>query len=98
MAWCCIGPDYTFYFSYQSLINDSFLHGFLNGSAMAVRTSGGFLALTGIAIAVFVLVALITAMVVSMEKQWARIAVRIAGSWIAAIGLLMLGWTYRMVS
>jgi hypothetical protein len=23
------------------------------------------------------------------------VAVRVAGSWIAAIGLLMLGWTFR---
>jgi hypothetical protein len=32
-----------------------------------------------------------SALVVS-EKPWARIAVRVAGSWIAAIGLLMFGW------
>jgi len=75
-----------------------FLHGFLNGSAMAARASGGFLALFGISLAVFVLVALIAALVVSLRKQWTRIAVRVAGSWITAIGLLMLGWTYRGMS
>lgn len=72
-----------------------FLHGFLNGSAMAVRDSGGLLALYGICVAVFVIVALLTALVVSLEKYWARIVVRVAGSWITAIGLLMLGWTYK---
>jgi len=72
-----------------------FLHGFFNGTAMAARAGGGFLALFGISVAVFVLVALISALVVSMRKQWARITVRVAGSWITAIGLLMLGWTYR---
>lgn len=72
-----------------------FLHGFLNGSAMAVRDSGGLLALYGICVAVFVLVALLTALVVSFEKYWAKIVVRVAGSWITAIGLLMLGWTYK---
>lgn len=72
-----------------------FLHGFLNGTAMAARTGGGFLALFGISLAVFVLVTLVSALVVSLRKYWARITVRVAGSWITAIGLLMLGWTYR---
>jgi hydrogenase/urease accessory protein HupE len=70
------------------------LHGFLNGTAMA-QVGGGFLALFGICVAVFVLTALFSALVVSLKAQWTRIAVRVAGSWIAAIGLLMLGWTYR---
>jgi hydrogenase/urease accessory protein HupE len=64
-----------------------FLHGFLNGSAMS-QAGGGFLALFGVSLAAFVLVAL----------QWARIVVRVAGSWITAIGLLMLGWAYRGMS
>jgi hydrogenase/urease accessory protein HupE len=72
-----------------------FLHGFLNGSAMTARAGGGFLALFGISVAVFLMVALISALVVSLRKQWARITVRVAGSWITAIGLLMLGWTYK---
>jgi hydrogenase/urease accessory protein HupE len=72
-----------------------FLHGFLNGTAMAGRASGGFLALFGISLAVFVLVTLVSALVVSLRNYWARITVRVAGSWITAIGLLMLGWTYR---
>jgi hydrogenase/urease accessory protein HupE len=70
------------------------LHGFLNGTAVS-QAGGGFLALFGISIAVFVLTALFSALVVSLQAQWSRIAVRVAGSWIAAIGLLMLGWTYR---
>lgn len=72
------------------------LHGFMNGSAMA-RAEGGFLALLGISLAVFVLVALFAALVVSLRAYWARIAVRVAGSWITAIGLLMIGWAYRGV-
>lgn len=72
------------------------LHGFLNGTAMA-QAGGGFLALFGICLAVFVLTALFAALVVSLRAQWARITVRVAGSWIAAIGILMLGWTYRGV-
>lgn len=71
-----------------------FLHGFLNGTAMS-QAGGGFLALFGVSVAVFLLVALIAALVVSLRKQWTRIAVRVAGSWITAVGLLMLGWMYR---
>jgi hypothetical protein len=44
---------------------------------------------------VFVLVALTAALVVQLRAHWARIAVRVAGSWIAASGLLMLGWAVR---
>ena len=48
--------------------------------------------LLGLVFAIFVLVALAAAFVVRLHAQWARIAVRVAGSWIAASGLLMLGW------
>ena len=71
-----------------------FLHGYLNGTAMA-QSGNGFLALFGISVSVFVLATLFSALVVSLKKYWARIAVRVAGSWITAIGLLMFGWTYR---
>ena len=69
-------------------------HGFLNGMGMGplgVTT----LALLGLAFAVFVLVALSAAFVVQLRAHWARIAVRVAGSWVAACGLLMLGWAVR---
>jgi hydrogenase/urease accessory protein HupE len=71
------------------------LHGFLNGTAMR-QVGGGVLALVGIAAAVFAVVALVAASVVSLRAAWARVAVRVAGSWITAIGLLMLGWTFRV--
>ena len=32
------------------------------------------------------------AAVVSLQAGWARIAVRVAGSWVAAVGILMFGW------
>jgi hydrogenase/urease accessory protein HupE len=66
------------------------LHGWLNGAAMA-ETWG----LVGIASAIFVMVALAAALIVSARAAWARVAVRVAGSWVAAIGLLMLGWNLR---
>jgi hypothetical protein len=33
--------------------------------------------------------------VVWLRADWSRIAVRVAGSWIAASGLLLLGWAAR---
>jgi hydrogenase/urease accessory protein HupE len=70
------------------------LHGWLNGVGVA-EAGRETLALAGIAGAVFGLVALAGACVVSLERSWARVAVRAAGSWVAAIGLLMLGWWLR---
>ena len=69
------------------------VHGFLNGAAM--REGAGTLGLLGIMTMLFVLVTLASALVVSLKKPWTRIAVRVAGSWIAAIGLLMFGWAIR---
>jgi hypothetical protein len=36
-----------------------------------------------------------TAFVISLRRPWTRIAVRVAGSWIFACGLLMLGWMLK---
>jgi hydrogenase/urease accessory protein HupE len=69
-------------------------HGFLNGLAL-VGSGPGALGLIGIAAVAFVVVALAAALVVSLKAPAARIAVRVAGSWIAAIGLLLLGWAFR---
>jgi len=33
--------------------------------------------------------------VTTLRAGWTRIAVRVAGSWIAAAGLLMIGWLAR---
>ena len=70
------------------------LHGSLNGAGIA-ESQRELLGLVGIASVVFVLVALASAFVVSLRAAWTRIAVRVAGSWVAAIGLLMLGWSLR---
>ncbi|MCA3218619.1 MAG: HupE/UreJ family protein [Burkholderiales bacterium] len=70
------------------------VHGWLNGAAIALagRDATG---LAGIAATIFVVTALASALVVSLRAPWTRIAVRVAGSWIAATGLLMLGWSLR---
>jgi urease accessory protein len=70
------------------------LHGWQNGAAIAVAGREA-LGLVGIVATVFVLVALGAGLVVSLRAAWARIAVRAAGSWMAAVGLLMVGWGMR---
>lgn len=70
------------------------VHGYLNGTGMGVSVPA-IVAIVGIAFAVFVLVVLVAALVVRLRTYWARIAVRVGGSWIAASGLLMLGWSLR---
>ena len=69
-------------------------HGWLNGAGIAAagREASG---LFGIAGTIFVVVALASALVVSLQRPWTRIAVRVAGSWLAAVGLLVLGWGLR---
>jgi hydrogenase/urease accessory protein HupE len=69
-------------------------HGFLAGSALSTAPSGGLELLGGL-VALLVVVTLVTGVVVSIRVFWARIAVRVLGSWIAATGLLMLGWALR---
>jgi hydrogenase/urease accessory protein HupE len=70
------------------------VHGYLNGTGMGLS---GFsvVAVLGLTSGVFILIALAAAFVVQLQAHWARIAVRVAGSWIAASGLLMLGWSFR---
>jgi hypothetical protein len=70
------------------------LNGYLNGSAMA-GAKLGLAGLAGIVSALFVAVALAAALTVAQRAPWARIAIRVAGSWVASAGLLMLGWSLR---
>ncbi len=69
-------------------------HGYWNGTGMGASVSAA-MSLLGLVFAVFVLAALAAAFVVCLRTQWTRIAVRVAGSWIAASGLLLLGWAAR---
>jgi urease accessory protein len=70
------------------------VHGGLNGAGLAAANREA-LALIGIGATVFVAVALLAAWVVSLRAPWQRVAIRVAGSWIAAAGLLLLGWSLR---
>ncbi len=70
------------------------VHGLENGAAISAGRTGA-LGLAGIVAAIFVVTALAAALVVSLRAPWARVAVRVAGSWIVAIGLLLVGWSLR---
>lgn len=70
------------------------LNGGTNGSELAMTRADPTTAV-GIAGALFVVVSLAAGHVGTLRTSWARIAVRVAGSWIAAIGLLILGWSVR---
>ena len=70
------------------------LHGWLNGAGLA-ESQREVIGLVGMTNVTFVIAALVSAAVVPLRSGWPRLVVRVAGSWVAAIGLLMLGWSLR---
>ena len=72
------------------------LHGILNGSELPKTNASGQIFAAGVAAALFVVVSLLAGQAASVRALWTRVAVRVAGSWIVAIGLLMLGWAMRV--
>jgi hydrogenase/urease accessory protein HupE len=71
-------------------------HGLMNGAALS-QANAGMLNVLGIVTTVFVLLLLVAAAVVSLRPAWTRVAVRVAGSWVVAVGILMFGWLHRGV-
>ena len=69
-------------------------HGYLNGAGLGLNFTAAAV-LLGLTFSVFVLIALAASFVVPLQVSWARIAVRVAGSWIFASGLLLMGWALR---
>lgn len=68
--------------------------GLANGYAMA-QAGAGVRGVAGIVAAVFVATTLGAASAAAWQSGWLRIAWRVAGSWVAATGLLLLGWSLR---
>jgi hydrogenase/urease accessory protein HupE len=68
--------------------------GFVNGAAMAEAGSGMF-AVTGAASSALIVSVFGAALAVKLSSGWTRIVLRVAGSWLAALGLLTLGWALR---
>lgn len=73
------------------------IHGYFNGSALGPDTIRATASqLLGITVSCL-LVALYPSTLLDLCKQsWARIVARVVGSWIAATGLLLLGWSLRV--
>jgi hydrogenase/urease accessory protein HupE len=72
------------------------LHGLLNGFALhPAGLSSALFQLAGISIAAFFSVLYIISLLDLWNRAWIRIVARVLGSWIAASGLLLLGWSLR---
>ena len=69
-------------------------HGYENGAGLGTALEAAP-ALAGLGFGVFALCAIASALAVSLRAAWARVALRVLGSWSAAIGLFALGWTLR---
>jgi hydrogenase/urease accessory protein HupE len=72
------------------------LHGLLNGSELPKTLSSSQISTAGVGTALFITVSLLAGQAASVQLPWAHVAIRVAGSWIVAIGLLMLGWALRV--
>jgi urease accessory protein len=70
------------------------LKGFINGSGMNAA-GAGIAPLIGITATVFVVTTLAAVAPIAFTWAPAKIALRVLGSWTAATGLLLLGWSLR---
>lgn len=68
--------------------------GYLNGGAVAAAGLG-LLAVIGAASSALLVATLSAAFAASLRAGWPRVVLRVAGSWIAALALLALGWTLK---
>jgi hypothetical protein len=70
-----------------------FFDGAMNAAAEGpVRSTAGVF---GDCTAVFVLIALPASLIVPLRLLWLRVVIRVVGSWLAALGLLLVGWVIR---
>lgn len=73
------------------------LHGLLSGSTLATLDAG-VASLFGIVLAALLLVLLASAALVPLKAFWTQVAIRVVGSWVVAVGMLMLGWLAQSVA
>lgn len=66
------------------------VHGYENTAGLSSSVSAHLFVL-GVTASGFVLVAVVAALAVALKHPWQQIAVRVVGSWIAAIGILLIG-------
>lgn len=73
------------------------IHGLLNGAGMqAPGYRAGALQLLGISCAVAFVSFYPTVLLELVRRTWARLVARVIASWLAATGLLLLGWAFRV--
>ena len=73
------------------------LQGLQNGSTLA-SIGADLTALFGIVMTSLVIALLIAAAVVLLRAPWARILIRVAGSWLVAVGVMMLAWLFAGIT
>jgi urease accessory protein len=73
------------------------LHGLVNGATMAPGDLGN-LAIVGVVSAIFILTTILSSQITALPAGWPQVTVRVAGSWIAATGMLMFGWLVQSMS
>jgi hypothetical protein len=64
----------------------------LSGVALSLPHLGS---LAGMAASVIVVFAVAASLTLALSRAWMVIAVRVSGSWLAASGLLLVGWLWR---
>jgi urease accessory protein len=64
-------------------------HGFTNGTAIT-ETMVPLTFIAGVGLAGFLVMSIIAGLVLSLNRNWEHIAVRVLGSWIAAIGIIYI--------
>ena len=65
--------------------------GYSDGSTLT-KVGGGVPVLFGIVATVFTVFAVMAALLLPQRSRLVRLAMRVSGSWVAAAGLLLLGW------
>lgn len=93
----CASPKVSLWAMLPTVALIGAIHGWLNGEAVAA-TGTSLLAGLGIVIAAAIVGLLLSAASLSLTAAWQRIALRVVGSWIAAIGLLAIAWQFRSVA
>ncbi len=72
--------------------------GLVRGAADMASVSasvGHGLTLIGMSASVFVVLAIAASVTLPLQRAWMVIAARVSGSWLAALGLLLVGWIAR---
>jgi hydrogenase/urease accessory protein HupE len=77
------------WFFYCIIIFFGFTHGFQNGMELT-DVQSPTLFLTGLLAGGLILFSIFAALTVSIKKEWFQIALRVIGSWVAAMGLMLI--------